>query len=237
VSLDDVTSLFARPDGVGWLALLGGGEFSFGETLDADRAWVTHAPAGPVGFLPAASGSNDYAHHFGEYLRETFERELELLPVYRGRDGRREKNAQRVAELGAVYVGGGVADHLMEAIGGTPVALALQTTLMTGGVVAAIAAAAQCMGVAARSVFGGGSIPGLGWLDGGVVEPNYDPEHDRRLRHLVRHPGVTWGLGSPAGAALLLGPEGAVQVVDQIFVLPSADAEYVVIEEDEPPVH
>ena len=41
----------------GWLALLGGGEFTFGETEEADRAWLERCPAGPIGFLPAASGS------------------------------------------------------------------------------------------------------------------------------------------------------------------------------------
>jgi hypothetical protein len=35
----------------GWLALLGGGEFSFGETLAADRAWLAKAAPGPIGFL------------------------------------------------------------------------------------------------------------------------------------------------------------------------------------------
>jgi len=223
-----------RPAGAGWLALLGGGEFSFGETLDADRAWVAKAPPGPVGFVPAASGSQDYAKHFADYLRETFERELELVPVYRGRDGRREKNAQRLAELPVVYVGGGVADHLMEAIGDTPVATALLAALSGGAVVVAIAAAAQCMGAVARSVFGGGALPALDWLAGGVVEPNFDPDHDRRLRLMMKQPGVRWGVGIPAGAALLLGPDGAIEIVDQVYVLGSADGDYAVLEEDIP---
>jgi cyanophycinase-like exopeptidase len=233
--LSEASKILARPAGAGWLALLGGGEFSFGETLDADRAWVERSPAGPIGFLPAASGSTDYPRHFGEYLHETFQRELETIPVFRGRDGRREKNAQRVAELPSIYVGGGVADHLMDAVGATPVADALRTVLTKGGVVTAIAGAAQCFGVVARSVFGGGSIGGLGWLEGGVVEPNFDPEHDRRLRQLMKQPGVRWGVGIPAGAALLLGPDGAIEVVDQVHVLPAADAEYMLLEEDEPP--
>ena len=33
----------------GWLALLGGGEFSFGETEDADQAWLDKVPPGPIG--------------------------------------------------------------------------------------------------------------------------------------------------------------------------------------------
>ncbi|HEV8631925.1 MAG TPA: Type 1 glutamine amidotransferase-like domain-containing protein [Thermoanaerobaculia bacterium] len=228
---------FARPPGGGWLALLGGGEFSFGETLDADRAWIDRTPAGPISFLPAASGSVDYPQHFGAYLRETFARELETLPVYRGRDARREKNAQRVAEVAAIYLGGGVPDHLLEAIAGTPVATALEQRLAGGGTVAAIAAAAQCLGTYARSIFGGEVIAGLGWLAGGVLEPNFDPEHDRRLRQLMRQPGVRWGVGIPAGAALLLGPDGAMEVIDQLYVLGSADGDYTVLEEEDDPSH
>jgi hypothetical protein len=224
---------FSRPPGDGWLALLGGGEFSFGETLDADRAWLDKAAAGPIGFLPAASGSLDYPRHFGEYLRDTFDRELETLPIYRARDGRREKNAQRVAEVAAVDLGGGVADHLLEAIAGTAAASALQGRLARGGVVAAIAAAAQCTGMLASSVFAGAALPALGWLDGGVVEPNFDPDHDRRLRQLMRQAGVRWGGGIPAGAALLLGPAGAVEVVDQVYVLREPDGDFTLLEEEE----
>lgn len=224
---------FNRPPGGGWLALLGGGEFSFGETLDADRAWIDKTSAGPIGFLPAASGSTDYPQHFATYLRETFQRELESLPIYRGRDGRREKNATRVREVAGVYIGGGVADHLLEAIGSTPVATALEARLASGGTVAAIAAAAQCMGTVARSVFGGNSLPALGWLEGGVVEPNFDPEHDRRLRQMLGQDGVRWGVGIPAGAALLLGPDGAMEVVDQIYVLGSPDGNYTLLAEDD----
>ena len=79
-----------RPAGGGWLVLVGGGEFSFGETLDADAAWLEvsgaggggrragggttgggttgEAAGGHVGFIPAASGSVDYGHHFADYL-------------------------------------------------------------------------------------------------------------------------------------------------------------------------
>ena len=182
---------------------------------------------------PVVVGVDAYPQHFADYLRESFKRDLETLPIYRGRDGRREKNAQRVGEVAAVYIGGGVPDHLIEAIGSTPVATALEQRLMSGGTVVAIAAAAQCMGVIARSVFGGNAVTALGWLEGGVVEPNFDPEHDRRLRQMMRQPGVRWGVGIPAGAALLLGPDGAMEVVDQIYVLGSPDGEFSVLEEDD----
>ena len=223
---------FPRPPGDGWLALLGGGEFSFGETLDADRAWLDKTPPGPIGFLPAASGSIEYPQHLGTYLRETFDREVETLPIYRPRDARRGRNAERIGEVAAVYVGGGAPEQLLEAVAGTPVEEALRARLAAGGTVAAIAGSAQCLGVVARSV-GGKTLAGLGWLADGVVDPNFDPEHDRRLRQLLRQPGVRWGVGIPAGAALLLGPAGAFEVVDAVYLLTAPDGDYALLEEEE----
>ncbi len=219
-----------RIPGDGWLALLGGGELTYGETFDADEAWVAKAAPGPVGFIPAASGSNDYARHFGDYLQEELEREAEIIPIYRGRDSRRGRNSERIAAVPAVYLGGGVADHLLDALAGSPAAEALTRKLQTGGVVVAIAAAAQAAGRVVRSIAPGRVIPGFGWLPDGVVEPNFDPGHDRRLRKLLEQEGVRWGLGIPAESAVLLGPDGAVEVVGSAFYVEGPDGEMEVLE-------
>ena len=73
----------------GWLVLLGGGEFSFGETREADERWISKMGEGAVGFIPTASGSTDYAANFELYLKEAFGREMSLIPIYRSRDARR----------------------------------------------------------------------------------------------------------------------------------------------------
>ncbi len=217
-----------RVAGNGWLVLVGGGEFSFGETLAADRAWVERAPEGSVGFLPTASGSTDYGQHFADYMRETFGREVETVPVFRPRDARRGKNLERIGRCAAVYLGGGVTDHLLETLAGSPAAEALGGRLAAGGVVVAMAAAAQACGALARSLFGGKTLPGLGWLPGGVVEPNFNPAHDRRLRQLMAEPGIEWGLGLPAGSAVLLGPGGEVEQVGTSFLLEDAEGDYAI---------
>ena len=222
--------MIERIAGQGWLALLGGGEFSYGETFDADEAWVAKTAPGPVGFIPAASGSNDYAQHFSEYLQDELERELELIPVYRGRDARRGRNSERIAAVPAVYLGGGVADHLLEALAGSPAAEALTKKIQTGGMVVAIAAAAQAAGKIARSIAPGQTIPGFGWLPDGVVEPNFDPGHDRRLRKLLEMPGVRWGLGIPAESAVLLGPDGTMEIVGSAFYVEGTGGEMEVLE-------
>ncbi|HXO20141.1 MAG TPA: Type 1 glutamine amidotransferase-like domain-containing protein [Thermoanaerobaculia bacterium] len=215
--------------GAGWLALLGGGEFTFDETLAADRAWLAKTAPGPIGFIPAASGSADYGHHLETYLGETFGREVEVIPIYRGRDARRGKNAERILAVPAVYLGGGVTDHLLDALAGSPAAEALERKLANGGMVVAIAAAAQCAGAVARSIAVGETVPGLGWLPRGVVEPNFDPAHDRRLRKLLAVPGVAWGLGIPAGSAVLIGPEGRVEVEGTAFGVTGAEGDLEVL--------
>jgi cyanophycinase-like exopeptidase len=211
----------------GWLVLLGGGEFSFGETEEADRVWLEKTPKGVVGFVPAASGSVDYGRHFTAYLGQHFGREVEVIPVYRDRDARRSKNCDRIRDVAAVYLGGGVADHLLEAFDASPAAEALAAKLAAGGVVVAIAAAAQACGVAVRNVSGTKVLPGLGLLPGAVVETNFDPAHDRRLRQLLEQTAAPRGIGIPAGAALLVGPGGSFEAVGDVFALGGADADLV----------
>jgi cyanophycinase-like exopeptidase len=223
-----------RPAGDGWLALLGGGEFSFGETHEADVAWLAHTEPGPIGFVPAASGSLDYGHHFADYLEGEHGRLVEIVPIYRPRDARRGRNAERLAECAAIYLGGGVADHLLEALAGSPAADAALARLRAGGVVVAIAAAAQALGRAVRSIQVGRFVDGLDWLPGGVVETNFDPDHDRRLRQSLARPGVSWGLGIPSESAVLLGPGGAVEATGPFFAVAGADGELVEIEQPEP---
>ena len=218
----------------GWLALIGGGEFTFGETEEADRVWLEKCAAGPIGFVPAASGSIDYGKHFTAYMKEAFDREVEIVPIYRDRDARRGRNCERIRDCAAIYLGGGVADHLIDALDASPAIAALHEKLSVGGVVVAIAAAAQACGVEVRSVFGGRQVPGLGLLPGAVVETNFDPGHDRRLRKLLEGKSKTFGLGIPAEGAILLGPEGRFEAVGTIFRLsgPEADLEPLVDEPD-----
>ncbi len=225
-----------RLPGDGWLVLLGGGEFSFGETLLADRAWLSRAPEGPIGFLPTASGSDDYGRHLAAYFAETFERRLETVPIYRARDARRLKNLERIDRYATIYIGGGVTDELLSVLDESPALERIAAKLGNGGMVVAIAAAAQATGRVARSLVGGAAISGLGWLPDGVVEPNFDPGHDRRLRQLMEGPGVARGLGLAAGSALMLGPEERRELIGSGFVLDDAAGDLSLAETHYPQV-
>lgn len=214
-----------RVPGNGWIVLVGGGEFSFGETERADRAWLEKTAPGPIGFLPTASGSDEYGHYFAEYMDEAFGREARTVPIYRTRDARRGKNLERIDEAATIYLGGGIADRLTEVLVDSPALEHLAGKLSSGGVLVAIAAAAQALGAAHRSLRGDARLPGLGWLPGGVIEANFAPTHDRRLREMLGWPGIEWGLGLPAGSAVLFGPDQAVEWVGPAVLLTDSEGD------------
>lgn len=219
--------LARRKDGHGWIVLVGGGEFSFEETESADAAWLGKTREGEIAFLPTASGSVDYAKHFAVYLDEYFERTVQTAPVYRARDTRRKPTLERLAGAAAVYIGGGVADRLLETVASTAVIDALESCLAADGVVVGIAAGAQALGTRVRSLTGGRAIDGLDFLPQAVVDTNFDPAHDRRLRRLLQQTAKsengTVGFGIAAGGALLVGPDGSLEAVGDVYVLEVAD--------------
>jgi len=212
--------------GGGWLVLIGGGEFSFGETSEADAAWLAKVADGPIAFLPTASASADYATHFSTYVSDTLEREPLTVPIYRGRDARRGKNLERIGRAGAVYFGGGISDTLLEVLTDSPAQEALEAKVKSGGVLVGIAAAAQAFGGRCRSLTGRDELPGFSWLPRTAVEVNFDPAHDRRVRQLLEAPGMRWGLGLPSGSAVLFGSGEEIETVGPVFLLDGADDDW-----------
>jgi len=210
------------------LVLIGGGEFSFGETREIDEYLVREIPADrrTIAFLPTASGSSDYARHIGDYFRG-IDATLQVInvPIYRGRDSRRQKNLNFLLDAGMIYLGGGVTNALVSTLRESPADIAMRDAAATGTVIAAIGAAAASFGTHARDMRRPGSaIPGLGWLAGTVVETGFDPRDDIMLRRLMSLPDVTTGIGIPArtaiaidatGSAILLGG-GSVAVVHRM---------------------
>src|SRR6266702_4193409 len=98
------------------LVLIGGGEFSFGETREIDEFLLAQMPHDrrTVAFLPTASGSAEYAQHLGKYFHEIDPSvETVNVPIYRGRDNRRQKNLNAILAAGMVYIGGGVTNNLL----------------------------------------------------------------------------------------------------------------------------
>ena len=193
------------------LVLIGGGEFSFGETREIDEFLLRSMPADrrTIAFIPAASGSAEYAAHLGKYFASIDPSVTTVnVPIYRGRDGRRGKNALLLRSAGMIYLGGGLTNQLLEPLRDTPSELAMREAAAAGTVIAAIGAAASCFGTVARDLRGAKTLPGLGWLRATVIETSFDPEQDTMLRRMMSLPDVKLGLGIPRGAALAVGADG-----------------------------
>src|SRR5688500_12947527 len=108
------------------LVLIGGGEFSFGETREIDELLLARMPRDKrtVAFLPTASGSAEYAGHFGTYLHGLDPSvNVVNVPLYRGRDNRRQKNLTAILNAGMVYLGGGVTNNLAPMLRESPAEL------------------------------------------------------------------------------------------------------------------
>lgn len=198
------------------LVLIGGGEFSFGETREIDELLLARMPRDrrSVAFLPTASGSAEYASHFGTYLASIDPTvTVTNVPIYRGRDNRRQRNLDAILAAGLIYLGGGVTNNLLATLRESAAELALRDAAANGAVVAAIGAAASSFGIRARDMRGGSAaLEGLGWIEGAAIETGFDPENDTALRRLMSLPEVSLGLGIPAGTALVIGEDGVGEI-------------------------
>jgi peptidase E len=199
------------------LALIGGGEFSFGETREIDQYLLRAMPGDrrTVAFVPAASGSAEYATHLGAYFKQ-IDPSVETInvPIYRPRDARRQKNLNLLFGAGMIYLGGGVTNNLLAALHESAADLTMRDAAANGTVIAAIGAAAACFGTHARDMRGVTSaLPALGWLASTVVDTAFDPENDTALRRLMSIPETRLGLGIPPSAALAIRDGGATEIV------------------------
>jgi cyanophycinase-like exopeptidase len=199
------------------LVLIGGGEFSFGETREIDEFLVRKMPSDrrTIAFLPTASGSAEYAIHLGNYFRQ-MDPTLETVnvPIYRGRDNRRQKNLNAILSAGLIYLGGGVTNNLLTTIRESPAEAALRQAAANGTMIAAIGAAAACFGTHARDMHGTTSaLPALGWITNTVIETSFDAANDTMLRRLMSVPGTQLGLGIPPRTAVVVHADGSTEVV------------------------
>ena len=198
------------------LVLIGGGEFSFGETREIDEMLLRSIPRDhpTVAFLPTASGSAEYAGHLGAYFK-TIDSSVETInvPVYRGRDNRRPRNLNQLLAAGLIYLGGGVTNNLLDTLRESAAEIAMRDAAEHGAVVAAIGAAAACFGTHARNMRGSATaLPALGWLEHTVIETAFDPENDTMLRRLMSIEGTTLGIGIPPKCALVIRGDGSTEV-------------------------
>jgi len=199
------------------LVLIGGGEFSFGETREIDEFLVRNMPADRkrIAFLPTASGSAEYATHLGKYFKQ-IDAEIETVnvPIYRGRDNRRQKNLNALLSAGMSYVGGGVTNNLLATLRESPAEMAMRDAGANGAVIAAIGAGAACFGTHARDMRSAASaLPALGWIARTVIETAFDSQDDAMLRRLMSLPDVNVGIGIPPRTAVAIQRDGTTSIL------------------------
>ncbi len=202
----------------GWIVLIGGGEFSFGETKEIDEFLISKIPPdrSSVAFLPTASGSSEYGVHFSSYLT-TLNHSLQVhnIPVYRKRDGRRGKNLESVRAAGMIYLGGGVAETLLEVMKDSPLLAAFHDALDQGAVIAGIGAGAATLGAWTAGV-SSEALEGLGLVPESAIVTGFDPSEDEALRRLMSLPEVALGIGIPPLTALAIGPDRRTEIVGDL---------------------
>lgn len=195
------------------LVLIGGGEFSFGETREIDEFLLARMPRDrrTIAFLPTASGSAEYAQHLGKYFHEIDPTVQTVnVPIYRGRDNRRPKNLNAILGAGMIYIGGGVTNTLLGTLRESAAEIALREAASNGAVIAAIGAAASSFGTHVRDMRGvTTAIDGMGWLPNTVIDAGFD---DTALRRLMSLPDIRLGVGIPASTALAIRADGSTQV-------------------------
>lgn len=198
------------------LVLIGGGEFSFGETRAIDDYLLSHMTRErrTVAFLPTASGSAEYAAHLGKYFQEIDSSvETVNVPVYRGRDNRRPKNIDTLRSAGMVYLGGGVTNTLLATLRESPAEIAIREAAQEGTLIAAIGAAASCFGARVRDARGAAPIDGLGWLARTAVDTGFDASDDSGLRRLMSSADIDLGIGIPPSTALAIRSDGSTEII------------------------
>jgi cyanophycinase-like exopeptidase len=192
------------------LVLIGGGEFSFGETREIDEFLVRQMERKTIAFLPTASASAEYATHLGKYFKQ-LDPAIETInvPIYRGRDVRRARSLNQLRSAGMIYIGGGVTNTFLSTLRGSPAEEAMREAAANGTVIAAIGAAAASFGTHARDMHSpAAALPALGWIAQTVIETAFDPQDDTMLRRLMSLPDVKIGVGIPPKTAIAVDSGG-----------------------------
>ena len=200
------------------LVLIGGGEFSFGDTRAIDEYVVAHMPATrrTIAFLPTASGSAEYAAHIGKYFHEIDPSTNTInVPIYRGRDNRRQKNLDLLLSAGMIYLGGGVTNNLLETLRESAAEIAMRDAAQNGVVIAAIGAAASSFGAHVRDMRGGSVLSGFNWVPHVAIDTGFEVGDDTALRRLMSMPEVDLGIGIPAGTALAVRRDGSTEIIGE----------------------
>jgi cyanophycinase len=201
----------------GYLALVGGAEWTKGCSFDED---LLRASGGrQVLVLPTAAA---YEHPeravmvAGEWFRQ-FDAEVEGLMVVSRPGAEDEGMAARVREARFIYLSSGSPLHLRSVLKGSRVWSALREAWEAGAVVAGSAAGAMVITDPMVDPRGGALTVGLGLIDNLAIVPNFgdiaEDAHGEKLhRSVLLAPKGLPVVGIPDRTAVIRRPDGGWEV-------------------------
>jgi cyanophycinase-like exopeptidase len=199
-------SVFRWRDGAGWIVLSGGdatGDFKGSAAGDIEGRALEHASAGkPLAYIWAAGDVETADRHLAA-LEELGAPTGYLIDVLTEDD---DTIRSEIEDAGVIVLGDGPdANKLRGGLLGAAIE-AIGEAHTRGAVILGIGQGAAVLGALLDDQ------KGLGWLENGIIMPNYGAtEAPDRLREMLRKHPESVGLGLNAGSALAFGPDGQVE--------------------------
>lgn len=193
----------------GYLALVGGGEFTDGCTFDRDL--IEASGAQEVVVVPAGAAFENPTHVI-ERATAWFESlgiSVKSVPVLTRGDGLVEENLQAVRTARFVYLPGGSPMHLRSVLKDSPFYDALLAMHADGGVLVGSGAGADVLCDPMVDTRGGAFTVGLGLVPGLAVIPRVNQwSHEKVQRTVELAPRGIAVVGIPEATALIRDPHG-----------------------------
>jgi len=173
------------------LALAGSGEF-LPSMADVDRELLRLAPGHRVAILPTAAGLEDPAAwgRMGVAHFEGLGARAVHVPLHRREDAFDPLILNALAATDLFYLSGGLPDHLVDSLLGSPAWDIISGRLAAGAAVAGCSAGAMALGgwTVRVAVQPWGWQPGLGLLAGWALLPHFDrtpPGRPRAIEEML----------------------------------------------------
>jgi cyanophycinase-like exopeptidase len=203
-----------RLSGVGWIVLVGGGDWERGETDEIDGRILGYAVHSlPLAYLPTAGGSMSRGEALIDYYIGLGGPRGYVVPILDEQGARHRRNARLLSEAGLIYIDDGDGLELARTLQGTPALEAMAEAFQQGAVVVGVGAGAVALGawvLEAPTAPAGG--PGWSWLPDMAIVPHFSGSGAAPgLQAALRARPTLVGLGIPDGVALALGPGRRVE--------------------------
>ena len=218
----------AGPAPKGNLVLIGGGD----KPKDAMAKFVELAggPKASIVAIPTASEEADAASYYVKLFKEEYGcTNVVALDIKTKADAMRPDFAQRAADAGGIFFGGGDQVRITSAILGTPVGAAIARAFDRGAVVGGTSAGTACQSdpmitgegdftvIKARTVE---LKPGLGFFRGVIVDQHFikRQRENRLLAVILEHPDLL-GVAVDEEAAVWVRPDQTLTVLGHSSVV------------------